>query len=472
MILRRAIFGLGCWFSLAGAYAQTDFLTDHQKSADRANAQKLARFEYVAPVIEGQDAVRKLELPYEVLNRMQRRDRGDIAVFNAAGRPVPSKIFSAPRQTSTQTQQRALAYFPVNRHSENGQTHYSFQFSTSDEHTAINLSPPGAMDSPEVSDYIVHLDREHTRSLGNLVGLQFDWETTDENLLVPLRIEGSGDLQNWKMLNDDAVLSDLQHDGVTLIRNSVKMSSYGGDHLRITWPMAGPQLNLTGITGRFTRHQSSALPRRQITVDCKTQDSPGECLLDVGTVPAETLQLHYSEESPESDHFLQGTLFSRDRADRGWRKRGSIQQYRLTFDGTSISQPNNTLPRNADPLWKVVYDPAMHEPYPERAEIQWRPLYLAFVTQGEGPYKLAFGSEAAASNSSRTVTTLLKRSHKSLADLELVALGPVGQNVVEVDFWTQDRLQTYALWAVLLCGVGVMLWIAIGLFRRMGATDS
>jgi hypothetical protein len=470
MILRLGCVVAGFWLGLAAAVAQTGGQTNHQIKGDQANEQRLARFDYVAPVLEGQDAVRKIELTYEVLQRLQRRDRRDIQVFNAAGQAVPSRVFKPFGQPSTQTQRRALSYFPVTRQIEDGKTRYSFEFSNNDDITSINLSPPDTA-SAQVSDYIVHLDREHTRSLGSLAGLQFDWETTDQNLLLPLRVEGSDDLQSWEVLNDDAVLSDLKHDGVALIRNSIDLSSYNGDYLRITWPALEAQFVLTGITGKFVSPKPRA-PWRQTTVTCEKQDSPNECWLNVGALPVETLQLHYFDELPQSDYFLQGTLFSRNAADRSWTRRGSFQQYRLTFDGRTISEPASAFPGNLDPLWKVVYDQATLEPYPERAEISWRPVYLAFVAQGEGPFKIAFGSETTAGDSGRSVTAVLKRSKKNLADLEAVAIGPVAQNTVELDFWTRDQLETYALWAVLLFGVGVMLWIAMGLFRRMGAEDT
>lgn len=58
-----------------------------------------------------------------------------------------------------------------------------------------------------------------------------------------------------------------------------------------------------------------------------------------------------------------------------------------------------------------------------------------------------------------------------MADLEVVALGPVGENVIVGCFFARERIETYALWAVLIIGVGIIFRIATGLFRRMNHTE-
>lgn len=439
-----------------------------------ANAQSpettLAQFDHVAITTDGTETLRRIELPVEILLKMQRADRRDLQVFNASGQPVPGKLVSATRESSTQRQRRSLPYFPVNRQMQQGAARYSFQFSDDGQQTSINLSAPEGAETSTINDYIVQVNGDQQDSPGSLVNLQLDWQATDENLLVSLLIEGSSDLKTWKTLARDAVVSNLKHDGALLIRDQVDVQAFSGDYLRITWPTGSRPLILEGITGSFTRRTSKPLPWRETRLECLIEDASDACSLDVGRVPVETLQLLFPESVAESDYFLQGKLSSRSHPDRQWINRGTIQQYALTVDGKQIAQSRNAFPRGSDHLWNVVFDSGTLQPYPDAAEIRWRPMYLVFVAQGPGPFTVAFGSMQAAANTSRTVDTILKRSGKAPADLELVGLSPVQENVVVTAFWTRARIETFGLWAVLVLGVGVLFWIAMGLFRRMNDT--
>jgi hypothetical protein len=436
----------------------------------RSSETTLAQFDHVAITTEGTQSLRRIELPVEMLLKMQRADRRDLQVFNASEQPVPGKLVSATRESSTERQHRPLSYFPVNRQMQQGSARYSFQFSDDGKQTSINLSAPEGAEASAVNDYIIHVNRDKHRSLGSLVDLQFDWQATDENLLVSLLIEGSNDLKTWKTLARDAVLSNLKHDGALLIRDQVSLQTFSGEYLRITWPTGSRPLILKGITGSFSRRKSKPLPWRQTSIACVIDDDSDTCSLDVGRVPVETIQLLLPESVSDSDYFLQGKLFSRAQPERQWINRGAIQQYALTVDNKQIVQSRNAFPRNSDPLWKVTFDPGTLQPYPAAAEVRWRPIYLVFVAQGPGPFKVAFGSNQAAAKSSRTVDTILKRSEKTPGDLELVGLSSIQDNVVVTEFWTRARIETFGLWAVLILGVGVLFWIAMGLFRRMNDT--
>ena len=83
--------------------------------ADKAANTDLAKFDHIAAITEGQDAIRRVELPFDVLIRLKRADRKDLQVINANGETVPSKLFIDATSTTRETNSKKLAHFPVQR---------------------------------------------------------------------------------------------------------------------------------------------------------------------------------------------------------------------------------------------------------------------------------------------------------------------------------------------------------------------
>jgi len=417
--------------------------------------------------MDGSDALRKVELPFGVLVQLSRQDRRDVQVFDASGQMMPGKLVNVLAATESQSKLAKLAFFPVEYRLVQGANHYSFRFSAEGEEVAVNLAAADDQQGAQRQDYIVYADRETNKTLGDLVGLQFDWPKSEQNEVVPVRIEGSKDLEKWTVLNDAAVISELQHEGATLTKKQVAFKAFDGDYLRVTWPGTARHPKLTSVSGKFDKDHLLAQPWRHATIDCQTvaanDAASNECRFDIGGVPAAHLRVRRSD----GDHFVQGELASRSTADAAWTQRGVLQQYHLTFDGATTIRDWNVLPGRAARYWKLTFlDPATAS-YSRQLEIRWRPMYAAFIAQGQPPYRLAVGAPVVGLRDGGAVDTVLKRSDKTWVDIETVAAGPVLANSVHAEFWTRDRIETYLLWAILIIGVAVMLMIAIGVYRRL-----
>ena len=317
----------------------------------------------------------------------------------------------------------------------------------------------------------MQVNRDNTRALGQLVGLKFHWEKSEDNFIAPILVEGSRTLEKWSVIDQGSVLSELNHDGTTLIKNTVAFSSFDGEYVRVSWPSNDPSFALLRIEGQFVKQQSNPPPWRQADIQCDADAPEGECWFDIGRIPVQSITLQILNGTANAEvtpnYFVQGDLFSRSDSKQSWRKRGAIQQYRLTFDDSTISQASNSFPGHADPMWRIAFHNATVPPFPTRLRIKWRPIYLAFVAQSPGPYQLMFGTEQASPKTNQLLETILKRSNKKVNNLEVVQVGPYRANDIHVPYWTRELIETYALWAVLVLGVVIMLWFAFGLFRRM-----
>jgi len=451
---------LACLLAIAG------FLLPQQAAAE-SNETMLSQFAYTAPVDEGADTVRRVELPFDALRKSLRRDRRDVQVFDATGLWMPGKLFYLSAESTRQTHLQELAYFPVERRLVAGKRRYSVQLASGGEQIALNLSTPGGLELADFDDYIVYADKQENESLGDLVGLQFDWTATDRNVVISVRIEGSHDLETWAVLTDKAVVSQLEHAGTTLTKKLVRFKPFAGDYLRVTWPRQDNALQISAVKGQFSQDHRPTLPWRSAHLSCEPGEADNECGFDIGGVPAERMRFVRGE----GDYFLQGDIASRAAPDRGWIIRGGIQQYQLSFEDAVTVREWNVMPGSADPFWKVTFSTATVAPYPRQLELRWRPVYLAFIAQGQPPYSLAVGSTTSVLQGDEPLATVLKRANRKLADIEIVSAGAIEPNQGLAGFWTRDRIETYLLWAVLVVGVGVMLSLAVGLFKRMDAAS-
>jgi hypothetical protein len=427
-------------------------------------------YAHVAVIGDGSDALRKVELPRDLLANIARRDRRDLQVFDASGLWMPSKLVNLPAQTKTQTQFVEFALFPVERRVVGGASQYSFRVSADGEDVAVNFAVDE--DQPERSrNYIVYADREANNTLGDLVGVQFEWSAGDQNEVLPVRIEGSADLENWKVLKRGAVISDLEHEGVTLTKKQVSFRAFAGDYLRVTWPGGVGAPALTSVSGMFSKDHRLAQPWRHATLECHgengSQATGDACMFDIGGVPASSMRMVRAD----GDYYLQADMSSRSNPDAAWVMRGGIEQYHLSFDDGIVMRDWSVLPGWSDRSWKLTFKGSAASGDSREVEIRWRPLYVAFIAQGQAPYRLAVGSSVAGLQGSSAVNAVIKRSSKTWVDIETVATGAVAVNDVESYFWTRDRIETYLLWLVLIIGVAVMLWIALGVFKRLEHDD-
>lgn len=427
-------------------------------------------YAHAAVIGDGSDALRKVELPRDLLTNIARRDRRDVQVFDSSGLWMPSKLVNLPAETKTQTQFVEFAFFPVQRRVVGGANQYSFRVSADGEDVAVSFGVDEDQLEPP-HNYIVYADREANKASGDLVGLQFEWSAGDPNEVHPVRIEGSADLENWKVLKRGAVISELEHEGATLTKKQVAFSAFEGDYLRVTWPGGMGAPALTSVSGKFSKDHRLAQPWRQAKLECHAESgsrATGDaCLLDIGGVPASSMRMVRAD----GDYYLQADMSSRSNPDAAWVVRGGIEQYHLSFDDGIVVRDWSVLPGWSDRFWKLTFKGSAASGDSREVEIRWRPLYVAFIAQGQAPYRLAVGSSVAGLQGSSGVDAVIKRSSKTWVDIETVGTGTVAANDVESLFWTRDRIETYLLWLVLIIGVAVMLWIALGVFKRLEHDD-
>jgi hypothetical protein len=449
--------------------------------SDASVSPRLEDFPKIVPLTESQQTIRRVELGFQVLMESTQPNLSDLHVFDARGQLMPSNTYYLRSHEEELATEVDLQFFPFGAEADPDAMRITLQVKESNQDTQISVSSrspgerggegDGATNRTPKTNYVVHIPKEIRNKHGALAQLELDWVKPDANLIVPVRIEGSADLQQWQTLSDRAVVSDLQHNGAMLRTNTVALNGFKGAYLRLTWPASVEQFDLLGIRGEFTKSRVSAAQLRHQTLACG-QSKTGVCEV---TIPQQLSAHSYSVTTGLSEYFLQGTLYSNRRSsakNSKWIRRGDFQQYRLTVDNEVIGNSTLRLPNARDRNWRLHFSESGLDLDVNEIEIHWYPVYQAFLAQGQGPYQLVYGNADQLNATRRTMDTILARAEKPIDKVSMVYLGGV-QTIERVDvYWTQQRIEMFVLWAVLLVGVGILFRIAWGLYRGLNSTHT
>lgn len=440
-----------------------------------ANAEQplLEDFSKIAPITASDQSIQRVELPFQVLLESTRSNVSDLHVFDAQGQLMPSNTYYLRTRDEKVAAEIDLQFFPFGAEADQDTIRISFQMDEPSRGTRIGVTTDqdDAINGSAKTNYVVHIPKEIRKKHGALSQLELSWVKPVENLIVPVRVEGSADLQQWQTLSERAVVSDLQHNGATLRTNTIELDGFTGAYVRLTWPDTVEQFDVQNIRGEFTRRQVTPTQLRRHRLAC-TQSQPDSKSDVCELIIPQQLSVHsFSVLSDLSQYFVQGTLYSSrapsSEKDPEWVRRGVFQQYRLNVDDEELSNSALRLPNSRDRHWQLRFDQPLQDLGVTEVELQWFPVYQAFLTQGQSPYQLAYGNPRAINATRGSMDTILGRTKKRIEDVAIVYLGSVQAfERVEV-YWTQQRIEVFVLWAVLLVGVGVLFRIAWTLYRGL-----
>lgn len=205
----------------------------------------------------------------------------------------------------------------------------------------------------------------------------------DTQVEARLRIEGSDDLNEWRVLVADAGILQLNREGASLSQSRVSLPETAR-YMRITQTQGDAALPLTAIAAETgVAPPQVALQWR----DYQPSNIAGDRRsfeFDVdGLQPFEQVDILLPGNSAVS-----WSLESRDNSNTHWQLRaGPWAQYR-------IGNAESSRPRTMAPLrqrqWRLVSNVAVAETPTLR--LWWQPEMLMFVASGKPPYRVVAGS--------------------------------------------------------------------------------
>jgi hypothetical protein len=428
----------------------------------------------------------QLGLPLDLYQGVQRKDLGDVRVFNSQGETVPHALVRREPVKLTQSRETVLPVFPITSPRDNpGNLSLEVQRNQDGSLISIRQTTAPQDSTPLVRGAVLdasRIDSQALRSLRLAVG-------PASTAFHPFTLDTSDDLQQWQMLKSDAQLVQLEHEGHRITRNSVDWQNPPGKYLRILWrsPEQAPRLLSAVASATSTSWDKGELmwsaPLTATVAGPNTFDFrlPGQMPIErlrIGLPSANTLaplQLQYFvEPSTSRRHRL-----TRKPSTGQWVTLHDMVAYRLQTPTGELRSPDVDFMHPPLSRVRLVADTrtSLGDGAPT-LQIGFTPQTLVFLGRGAAPYTIAWGG--AVEDASLPAPTLIPgyRSDQPL-NASPARLAAASQGAAQVAPTASVKpaaapLSKGVLWGVLLAGVavlGVMVWQLTRQMRRPEEPD-
>lgn len=444
-----------------------------------AASEEIARkdFAHIIPVsVEGSEGLASATLPLAVYIGSERRDLGDIRVYNNAGESLPHALLSPPANAPQQSAPVKVPVFPLWAQTGVEAGALSVRIEQGSKGAIVGVrGAEKTRAQPRLAGYIV--DTSTLRK--PIQAIVIDWKTGAKNAGAQgfsgeIDIESSDNLGQWTSRVRGAPLVTLQHDGDSLTLNRVEIPYAEAKYLRLSWPAAQETPEFTQVRVE-TASQVIDATRTFTTAVGVAAAKPGEYQFDVkAAAPFDRLRVAL----PNPNTVANVQLLARSRADDPWRPVVSVTVYRMTQGGKEFNSPDIAIYPTPEREWLLRVDgrTQLGQGVPI-LQAGFLPQRIVFTARG-GPFTLAFGS-AKASSAAIPIATLvpgyrenepLQTAITTLGEAQAQAGAPPRESAW-MD-WRAWNWKQIVLWAVLLLGVALLAWMALRLGGQMKSKET
>ena len=404
-------------------------------------------------------------LPDGVYQGATRADLGDVRVFNADGLPVPHAFCTTPATTEPTITELPLPVFQLREATAdaNGGTRVELQTAGG---TQINVLEAGS-GQPTVANGRIHII-DARDSDDPVRAIQFDWQSPDGASQAQVSIEGSDDLDRWRVLVPASTLLLATRGNEQLRRERIELPLQSYDYLRGQRTDGGPPLAINRVVAERVGQVLEIDPQWFMATMLVTDDIQVLFFDSARRAPVSYARLRL----PQENSSVRVTLHSRNDGKAPWTERWSGEVYRIVTDTERRESPPAHFSATTDRYWRlrIANDPQLYRA--TLMELGYRPARLRFLAQGSSPFTLAYGSrraEIAPANGCDTLLADVGANERA----KLVSEGVVGlarslggeSALRPVPRETPTRL--IVLWSVLIVGVAVLVAMALALLKRV-----
>lgn len=419
----------------------------------------------------------QVELTPEVYARLWRDDLADLLVFNTRDEAVPTALLSEVLAHAGQAKpapaapiEVAIFRIPDDRGRQPSESLRLLVSQRTDgrlERLEAEIEAADA-DAPS-SEFLLDLSALKTRSRALVV----EFEPATEGLIARVDVFGSRDLSSWTRLASGQSLVALNDNGLRLERRRIEFTDTNLPYLRLVRTDARGTLPIQRVWA--VSQQAPDPVRRELSqADLAGRAEAklaGFLYQSTGPLPVERLTVTLGERNAAANLIIE----SRARSDLPWRERARGAVFRLEGkDGAVESAPFEIAPMR-DRQWRIRTDPVQVRP--PTLTLSWRPDRIAFLTQGEAPFRLAAGSARAERGVFPLDAVLLQARKARGADWmptqarlgRGAELGGGAALAPRPDASGSPTAWQWMLWALLLVGAFSVVTMVLRLLRQSGA---
>jgi len=443
-------------------------------------AQELTQSDFAYGVTiepSGNSSELSFDLPLHYYQKSSSSRGIDCRIFNEMGHELPFSIVNSNQQTQvSQTEVKQLPFFPMTPNSRVTRQSMSRVTTTSNSQPArtsvvVVERSNGVLRETPIS-YIVHNQSVSTP----ITRLRFGWKQFEQSRIIPIKIEGSNDLQHWSTISSREILSRLIFMDEKIEENSVRTSRITHRYLRITPDQSEGAIELTSIEGTYSSSSTREIERQWLTLDTgkiEITEEDGEVdtvdgsylFATGGFIPFDQLQFR----APISGIIYKGQISTRTNSE-SWGQFRSFSQYEIISSGDTLrSVPHNT--QSASPELRLQFSTPknMDQSLLPELSIRLVPQKVEFLARGEGPFTFVYGNDTL---STRAEQYRVMNRCEMVSISEPKALGGGDIPLDEQDDETTIPTKTIILWGVLVLGVLLVVSMAVSLSKELKGSDN
>jgi len=422
----------------------------------------------------GEGAAWQIDLTPEVYAAVRDANLRDIEVVNAAGEAVPM----APRMaqmSATAMSEVELPLFavPVLGGVTDDTLHLHIERDVGGRLRQLDVdSDRRAADEDVARQASGHLILDARALEAPIDSLWLNWSEGGAATTAQFGVDGSDDLQQWRVLNASASVLAMQQNGNTLSRRQIALNGARAKFLRLRRLDKGPALADLHIRAR-TLGPSSLIQSARVWVDAQPQPaSDNKAPLAFiyrlpAPLPADALKLELATDNS----LARVQVRSRTGTDaNAWQSRAEFTAFRLhQDDGAAANDEISLTPSGRAQEWRI--EPATPLDRAPTLRIAYRPDRFVFLAQGGGPYRLVAGSARARRGDYPVDVALAQLRAKFGADWQppLATLGTrttlQGETALVAAPPPRDW-KTWILWTVLIGAAALTGGLALSLLRK------
>lgn len=420
------------------------------------------------PLILGRDdaGAYRVTLDREVYRALHSMHVRDVVVANADGIPVPTALFAAEQPLARAPRTVDLPWFVLPAQVAGAAQDITLisERNADGSVRAITARASGAA-TPENDSGGWLIDASRLRE--PVRALTLGWTTKEDKLDAGVRVEGSDDLRNWRVLNARAQLVDLSQAGRRLRQDRVEVDAQAR-YLRLLPLQPATALQITSVRAE--------LAPPPVVLDWQWEQVAGRRTVGKDGVVAFEYRVEGRFPFERADLQLPGnstgkwTLDSRDDDQAPWRPAAAAwMAYRVEGEAASQSPPQPLRGVVRDHYWRLTPDSGAPVAAPA-LKLGYRPEVTVFLAQGKRPYALLAGS-ARATRADAPLPQLVDALRRQRGEDWQPAPAYLGRMHVLageralMPTPTQRDWKSWLLWAVLALGALLVAGFAISLLR-------
>lgn len=425
-----------------------------------------------------QEDLVQVELTPEVYARLWRDDVADLVVFNGHDEAVPTAPLDAVlaradlARAPTAPVEVPMFRIPVSGARTASERLRLVVARRTDGHLErldANLDMGGDVATESASEILLDL----SAMPGRTRGLTVEFSPGTEGLVARVDVLGSRDLSAWTRLATAQALVALNDNGLRLERRRIEFSDTALPYVRLVRtdaPQPLPVVTVQALRSRTPDPVARATASVELTGHTEAR-LPGFLYQANGPLPVERILVTLAERNAAASVIIE----SRPRSDLPWRERARGAVFHLSGRGGAVESSPFDIEPVRDRQWRVRTDPVQLKT--PTLTLSWRPDRFAFLTQGEGPFRLAAGSARSERGSFPLNAVLLEARSARGADWmptqarlgRGAELGGGAALAPRPDASGSPTPWQWLLWALLLLGAFSVVSMVLKLLRQSGA---